>query len=298
MQSPVNVFIIMVRINFGVSSKKLFNSLVRQITLNETQSETEEIIFFLMEKKLGLTRSEILADKKISAHPRLDEYVNRINNSEPIQYILGEADFFGRSFRVNRHVLIPRPETEQLVEIAIAEINQRSVKKESLTILDIGTGSGCIPITIALETKMNKVFGLDISREAIDIAEKNNTAHRAGIKFIQHDILTEPPSLKDIDIVISNPPYVTKKEKIGMNANVLNYEPHQALFVPDERPLLFYTAIASNTTSLLSRDGMIILEINEQFGNSVGQVLKDHRFRRVEVIKDINQKDRFVVAQL
>jgi release factor glutamine methyltransferase len=272
-----------------INSKTLFHQLQKKITLNEEEGEIKSMLYLLFEKEFGLSRTEILTEKKIESidETQLERHIARINNHEPIQYILGEADFLGRKFQVNPSVLIPRPETELLIQL---------IKEEKLnepTILDIGTGSGCIAISLALEIPTATVNALDISEEALSIAKENAKRLNTSVNFLQHDILNQTPLLTNLDVIVSNPPYVTEKEKGAMNKNVLNHEPHLALFVPDNDPLKFYKVSAEKSLSLLKPQGKIFVEINQQFGKEVAAIFSGFGYR-TEIIKDMEGKDRVV----
>jgi release factor glutamine methyltransferase len=189
--------------------------------------------------------------------------------------------------------LIPRNETEELVHLIIKEN-----KKEGMRILDIGTGSGCIPITLALEIKGSLVFGLDISEKALSVASQNATLLGAKVEFRKCDILNEEVPFKDLDIIVSNPPYVKISEKELMHDNVLKYEPHLALFVNDDDPLLFYRHIVHKAKKVLNSEGRLYFEINEALGTITSELLTGNGFKDVQIIKDINNRDRIVVAVL
>ncbi len=275
------------------NSKTLFHQLQKKITLAEDQEEIKSILSLLFEKEFGLNRTEILAEKEIKTIDTiaLEKQIERINNHEPIQHILGEADFLGRLFKVNSSVLIPRPETELLVQLVKEE------KLQSPTILDIGTGSGCIAISLALEIPSAIVHALDSSEEALSIAKENATQLKSNVNFFQLDILNQSVPLKNLDAIVSNPPYVTEKEKATMNKNVLDYEPHLALFVADNDPLKFYKVIAEKRKQLLKPNGKIFVEINQQFGKEVAELFDNYGYKS-EIIKDMEGKDRVVKATL
>jgi release factor glutamine methyltransferase len=271
------------------NSKIVYQHLIKNITINENADEIRAIALLLMDH-FGASRSEVLAEKEIEIDfGKINEMVARINQYEPIQYILGEAYFFGRKFNVNRSVLIPRPETELLVQLIVEE------KITSPIMLDIGTGSGCIPISLALEIPSAQVHALDISEGALSIAKANAKNLSTHVSFFQLDILKETPALSELDVIVSNPPYVTHKEKSAMNKNVLDYEPHLALFVEDNDPLQFYKVIAERSKYLLKRNGSIFVEINPQFGKEVAVLFQDQDFK-TKIIKDMEGKDRVVKA--
>ncbi|PID93756.1 MAG: protein-(glutamine-N5) methyltransferase, release factor-specific [Bacteroidetes bacterium] len=207
--------------------------------------------------------------------------------------MLGEADFYDLKFKVNKHTLIPRPETEELVHKIIADCNNLSPQ-----ILDIGTGSGCIPIALAKHIKNALISSIDISAEAIDIARQNAENNAVKVEFLHRDILNwQNYSWQHYDIIVSNPPYVCNSEKAQMNDNVLAYEPHSALFVEDDNPLIFYIAIADFAKKYLNDKGKIYLEINENLGQETLQMLSDKGFVNLQLLQDINGRDRMAVAE-
>ncbi|MBX2943251.1 MAG: peptide chain release factor N(5)-glutamine methyltransferase, partial [Cyclobacteriaceae bacterium] len=222
--------------------------------------------------------------------------IDRINIGEPIQYIIGSQEFYGREFIVDSSVLIPRPETEILISIVLDHLTRSKVLNPK--ILDIGTGSGCIPITLQLELGVADIAGIDISEKALATANRNNELHHTQAKFSIVDVLSHPLPDNHYDIIVSNPPYVTEKEKAGMKINVLNFEPHNALFVPDNDPLLFYKVIAKKSEACLNYGGMVVVEINQLFANDVELIFMNNSFRFVETIKDLSGKDRIVKAIL
>ena len=276
------------------NSKELFNELVSRVQLDETREEINSIIYLLLESKLGLSKMEIMTNKKISpvGFDYFNGIIQRINKHEPIQYILGKADFYHRQFLVDRSVLIPRPETELLI---------RSVLKEKViapTILDIGTGSGCIAITLALEIQNSTVCAVDISESALVIAAQNAEHLRAKVNFSRADILGDCEFEQEFDVIVSNPPYIAEQEKKNMSANVLDFEPHLALFVTDEDPLIFYKKIAAKGKTLLKLGGKIVVEINERFGLELTNYFKKEGYVNVVIEKDLDGKDRLLIAQL
>jgi len=279
------------------SSKQLYDNLLQQITTYESQ-EAKEIVFWLMEFYLGLKKIDVLGDKSFEKAIDWTNIIERLNNNEPIQYILGETEFYGRRFLVNDSVLIPRPETEELVKYIIdKQKTQFSVKRKQLSILDIGTGSGCIAISIAKELPNFIVSAYDISKNALETAKKNAELNKADVNFEKVDIL-KPPFIRSFNIIVSNPPYVTKQEIYRMQKNVLDFEPHLALFVEDSEPLIFYEAIANFAFNNLTDNGLVAVEINEALGEETTNVFRRKGFSEVEIIKDMHQKDRFVSAIL
>lgn len=222
---------------------------------------------------------------------KIDTIVERLLRHEPIQYILGETEFFSLPFMVNPDVLIPRNETEELVQHIIHENPSFDGN-----ILDIGTGSGCIAIALAKNMLQAHVSGCDISPQAIETARNNAEINHIKLHFFRHDILSKQLPNKQYNIIVSNPPYVTEHEKNLMETNVLKYEPHTALFVPDSDPLLFYRVIAAYAINSLTEKGVLWFEINETFGTETCKMLSEQGFNAI-VIKDINGRDRIVRAQ-
>lgn len=222
-----------------------------------------------------------------------DEIEQRLQKSEPIQYILNEAWFYDIPFYVNKSVLIPRPETEELVDWIIKDHKE----KQDLSILDIGTGSGCIPIILKRKIPHSKVSSCDISSDALLVAQKNARKHKTEIEFVQLDFLNEEnwSAFPKADIIVSNPPYIPQKEKSLMHDNVLAHEPHLALFVTDNNPLIFYAAIAAASKLILKDNGTIYVELFEGLGSETQLLFENHGFN-VILKKDIQGKDRFIKA--
>lgn len=257
--------------------------------------ESESIAFIVLEfigfsrKKLVLNASDIL-DK--SQEDFIYRVADELKHSKPVQYILGETEFFGLRFKLNASVLIPRQETEELVDMII-----RENKKSNPVILDLGTGSGCIAVALAKKIGSAKVFASDISKEALQLAAENAGMNHVGISWILDDILNSTLDKSLVcDILVSNPPYVRDMEKQFMHKNVLSYEPELALFVLDSDPLLFYRAIAGIALEKLKHGGLLYVEINENFGTEVAGYFKSGGLANVKVIQDIRGKDRFVKA--
>lgn len=259
------------------------------------ENERHSISYLIMDHLFGIDRTALaMNESQQFSAGKLDEMkaiVDRLNSHEPIQYILGEADFYGRKFYVDPNVLIPRAETELLVDLTVKDnhVGQPDV-------LDIGTGSGCIAISLKLELSGASVTGVDIEEKALQCAMKNAARYGADIDWDQVDILAGKLTPLCYDIVVSNPPYVRESERALMLKNVIDYEPHSALFVSDRDPLMFYRAIAGKAYDALRDGGKIYLEINEAFGEEVVNLLKTAGFEEVHVIRDLQQKDRIVKA--
>jgi release factor glutamine methyltransferase len=273
------------------NSKELFRHMVSSITIKEPAGEIESIVYLVLHSLFGVRREHIMANKELTYdEAELDDIIKRINSNEPIQYILQEAEFCGRLFFVDKNVLIPRPETELLVR----EVTD-FVKDKPARILDIGTGSGCIAVSLACELPNAVVMATDISNGAIDVAHKNSLTFNTYVEFFINNVLEESLPVTDIDVIVSNPPYVAKSEAVTMSPNVFEHEPHLALFVPDSDPLIFYKAIAEKKATGERRPRAIFVEINERFGNDVKSIFDKEGFR-TEIIKDIDNKDRIVKA--
>ena len=234
-------------------------------------------------------------DKEFSEKHRsvLTEMIRRLQKNEPIQYIIGIESFFGLTFEVNPNVLIPRPETQELVSWIIEDYQS----DESIRILDIGTGSGCIPISLAKQLSKAEVESWDISEGALEVASRN--CERNGVKVLlrQKDVLKAAPDGNLYDVIVSNPPYITNKEKADMEANVLDWEPSLALFVSDEDPLLFYRKIAQLGCDMLKEGGLLYFEINRAYGEETILMLKELGYAQIELKKDSWGNDRMIKAK-
>ena len=252
------------------------------------------LIFYHLRKysqtDMLLKGGELLTKEEISF---INSAINRLKQSEPIQYVLGVTEFMGFTFKVDKRVLIPRPETEELVEWIL-----RVISKPDINILDIGTGSGVIPVSIKKLRPETNVFAWDISEDALIVAKENALLNSVDINFKRVDILQYQADKHLFDIIVSNPPYVTYGEKSQMLKNVLDFEPHTALFVPDNDSLLFYRAIAKFSLESLKPGGVLYFEINETFGNETVELLKSYGFVSIELKKDISEKDRMIKAYI
>ena len=257
--------------------------------------ESNSLAMMLTEHFTKLSRTEIISDKPAITGPQFNAQVAkslaRLKTHEPIQHILGSAHFYGHDFKVSPATLIPRPETEELVDLITNDVSGQA----GLRVLDIGTGSGCIAISLSLLLNTAVVEAIDISETALNIAIENNRTLEADVTFHQMDILLES-LIGTYDIIVSNPPYVTEFEKQLMHDNVLEFDPPEALFVTNEKPLVFYERICQMAFEHLSQKGRLYFEINEQFGQGVKKLLEDSGFNGVRVIKDLMGKDRIVVG--
>lgn len=261
------------------------------------KSEIESFIAIIFQYFMGYNTTQMLLNKDAILSggivQQINNVVDRLKKCEPIQYILGETTFYDLRFEVDGSVLIPRGETEELVDRII-----KRHKNKALRVLDIGTGSGAIAVSIKKNLPFAHVFACDVSNKALYTAKKNASINGVDVHFFSHDILSETPLPEhDFDVWVSNPPYVTEKEKALMERNVLDYEPHLALFVPDDNALMFYRTITEKAIRHLKPNGELWFEINEAYGNAVLQLLEAHGFEAT-IISDLNGKHRMVFARL
>tara|TARA_B110000238_G_C16135905_1_gene443672 strand:- start:1376 stop:2251 length:876 start_codon:yes stop_codon:yes gene_type:complete len=258
------------------------------------QTEIDTFFFYLMEAYLDFQRIDLIIKPnfKISTEAGVlfKKALEALKKEIPIQYILGETEFYGLPFIVNRHTLIPRPETEELVEwiLETADITA------PLQIIDIGTGTGCIPITLAKHLPNARLFAIDISKEALRIAKQNAILNNVKLHFTEKNILKTTTLPQKFDIIISNPPYVRELEKVDIKKNVLDNEPHIALFVEDDNPLLFYDKIADLAIEHLTKNGLLYFEINQYLGTETVEMLHKKGFKNIDLKKDVFGKDRMI----
>ena len=278
-----------------------YNELRHQLAPIYGDGEAKAIAQMVYEVRFGLSLSDIYLgkDTQLSANSQaeLEGIAERLLHQEPVQYVLGEASFCNRTFHVEPGVLIPRPETAELCEW----ITQKE-RSSSCHILDIGTGSGCIAISLALDIPQAKVTAWDISSTALEIARKNAQQLKADVTFQEVDILSpltshHSPIISTFDIIVSNPPYICNKEREQMEQNVLEHEPHTALFVPDKDPLLFYRAIAQFGLTALKPDGELYFEINPIYANEMQEMLSAMSYHAIEIKEDQFGKPRMINAQ-
>lgn len=257
--------------------------------------ETENFFFLILEHLKGISRVNLALNPDLEFSEdeikKMELLLNELKNQKPIQYLLGVTEFFGLEFNVNPNVLIPRPETEELVEWILSE----NKDKKDLKILDIGTGSGAIAISLAKNLKA-EVFAFDISEKALETAQKNADKNQAFVHFIEFDMLNDVWEGEKFNIIVSNPPYVRELEKHEIKPNVLENEPHLALFVSDENPLIFYEKIADFAKNHLSENGQLFFEINQYLGKETAEMLRQKDFTNVILKKDIYGNDRMILA--
>ena len=267
------------------------------------KTEIDSFFFILMEEKLKLQRIDTVLkpDFLITKKNLIDlkTIVKRLQKEEPIQYIIGNTEFYGLPFLVDKNTLIPRPETEELVAWVLNETKVLANNKTiELSILDIGTGTGCIPISLAKNLTSLNISAIDISPEALLIAKQNAILNKVTIEFIELDILNTESLPQEYDVIISNPPYVRELEKEEIKNNVLENEPHLALFVADENPLIFYNKIADLAKQQLSKNGMLFFEINQYLGKETVNMLVKKGFKNIQLKKDLFGKDRMIKCVL
>ena len=293
--------------------KDVQNTFHKELDAIYASKEVDAFFYRLIDSFYGVSRMQLALNNhyKIDDANRILDALRLLKKEKPIQYIIGETAFFGLPFKVNEHTLIPRPETEELVDWVLKEDTNRAIN-----ILDIGTGSGCIAISLAKNMPKANLYALDISKEALKTARINAELNEVDIEFIEADILKWNqeskiknqdfffPFGKDVlkrqkgqfDVIVSNPPYIQEKEKPLMKPNVLNNEPHLALFVKDENPLLFYEAITEFAIHNLTENGQLFFEINEYLGRKMIQLLIDNNFKNIELKQDLFKKDRMIKA--
>ncbi len=264
-----------------------------------TREEIASLTFLIFEKLKGYSRTQFLLageeELNMEELSEIEGIVARLKRHEPIQYILGKTEFYGLPFRTVPEVLIPRPETEELVQWIIQEN-----RIPAPTILDIGTGTGCIAISLRKNIPQSRVIACDISPVCISTATYNAQFNDTEVSVIEYDILKRTPEVDfpELDVIVSNPPYVREIEKARMEKNVLNHEPGLALFIPDDNPLLFYIRIADFASIHLRNRGRLYFEINEAFGQECLVMLLEKGFSEVKLKKDMNGKDRMIGSTL
>jgi len=266
------------------------------------ESEIRTISFLLIEKLTEFSRTEILTNKSTNfsanQQQKLDGFIEKLKKNIPIQYILGETEFFGLNFVVDKSVLIPRPETEELVEWICTSLSpsllERDLGRGAPRILDIGTGSGCIAVALKNKLPNAELTAFDISEQALQTARKNAERNKVSVDFRQVDILKENTFAEKWDVIVSNPPYIPERERANMCEKVWKNEPELALFVPDETPLLFYEKIAHFAQNHLTNNGKLFFEIHFDAGNAVVDLLKTQHFKNIEIRKDISGNARMV----
>ncbi len=278
----------------NINIKKVISFIKSELKEFYPMSEIDSFVYLIFEQLFNYSRTKLLISQDVEiledSYQNILNIISDLKLYKPIQYILGETIFYNLTFNVTPGVLIPRPETEELVDWIIKE-NPDTYNR----ILDIGTGSGCIAISLAKNLPESVVYASDISSEALTVTKKNSKLNTVDIQIMQLDILNSDTQLNEkFDIIVSNPPYITEKEKKLMHKNVLDFEPELALFVSDNNPLLFYKAIIDFGMNHLNPGGKIYFEVNESFGKETALLLEERAFRDISLKKDINGKDRIL----
>lgn len=277
-------------------------------SLSDLYPKSEIRIFgnLILKKITDLPLARILADKDMVLSPEqseeADQIIERLTNYEPIHYVLGETEFFNLKFKVNPDVLIPRPETEELVEwvsddLKFVESSSDSAE-QNMKILDIGTGCGCIPVALKKHHPKTQISAMDVSAEALVVAKENGALNQTDVGFFQDDILNPKADERKWNIIVSNPPYIPLDEKVDIDKQVKSYEPHVALFSPTEEPLLFYHSIAKYALQHLEPDGKIYLETHKNLSRDVAMLLGEYGFKDVIIRTDMSGNERMVRAVL
>lgn len=272
-------------------------------------TEIDSFFFLLLEEYLGFRRVDIVlkSDFKINQQTLnlLQSATKQLEQEVPLQYIIGKTEFYGLPFVVNKHVLIPRPETEELVAWVVSESSRfktfntstkQTTETKQLKILDIGTGSGCIPVSLKKQLPFAEISAIDISNDALTVAKKNAVLNNVDIHFILQDILKTVALDQHYDIIISNPPYVRELEKKELKNNVLKNEPHVALFVENDNPLIFYAKIAELAKKYLNKNGLLFFEINQYLGTETINLVNKKGLKNIQLKKDMFGNDRIIVA--
>lgn len=276
--------------------KALKQGFVEQIATVYDVEEASSIFYMALEKISNWNRSQAMLNQLEEVEPaalaRYEEVIRELNNGLPIQHVLQEALFYGLNFEVNAHVLIPRVETEELTHWIIEEVNPAAIH----SMMDIGTGSGCLAVCLKKHLPQVSVYAMDISADALAVATRNALKHDAQVTFITANILDYQSDLK-LDLIVSNPPYIKEDEREAMQAIVLDHEPHQALFVSNENPLLFYKAIADFALTNLNKHGYLFFEINEYLGAETVEMLAHKGLKNITLKKDMQGKDRMICCR-
>ena len=286
---------------------KIRQNFIESLTHLYSSAEATELYWLSLEQVLNRERMQLKLDSRLQISEAETHTIQKIlldlQKGRPVQHILGYSSFLGEKFIVNESVLIPRPETEELVAWILEDLADSKQVQEPIEILDIGTGSGCIPISLKKKLPIKaRVHAVDISSDALQVAKENAELHKAEIDFLQLDILQAEPYVNELNqkfhIIVSNPPYIASDEKMDMHQNVVDYEPHQALFVKQENPLIFYTTIAAYAMKNLHDSGLLYFEINQRYGDALVEYLSANGFKNIILKKDISGNDRMIRASL
>ena len=281
--------------------KNYRDTFVQELSSLYDEKEIESFFYLVLESFLHKKRIDLALNPEMEMDAiqllQWENLLAELKKQKPIQYILGETEFYGLPFLVNENVLIPRPETEELVDLIIKEEARSKRQEARVRILDIGTGSGCIAISLAKNIPTAEVYAIDVSEKALATAQKNAELNKVEVTFILKNILKADDLEQQFDVIVSNPPYVRNLEKAEINPNVLEYEPHLALFVEDDDALLFYRKIAQLAMKNLSPNGQLYFEINQYLGNETVALVESFGFSDVKLIKDIYGNDRVLFGE-
>lgn len=279
----------------------VYRRLREALAARYAEGEARALAFLVLEQAFGVSRTDVYADKvrhfSAEERQRLDDMSRRLSQGEPVQYVLGCAEFRGRRFRVTPATLIPRPETEELVDLCLDFVRRMEPSASRRPrLLDVGTGSGCIAVSLAAGLPGADVEAWDISEAALGVARDNACAVGTDIRFVRRDLFLPPLPTDRFDCIVSNPPYVCESERAGMESHVLDHEPHIALFVPDDDPLRFYRALAVLGRQCLVPGGALFVEINRAYGPQTVELMERHGFVGVRLHRDAFGNDRMVGA--
>jgi release factor glutamine methyltransferase len=285
----------------GMKIKQYRTQFIKELSAFYDAYEAESFFYLILEDKHQLRQIDLALNHELTFSESdfviWDSLLAQLKKEVPIQYLLGKTNFYGLDFEVNENVLIPRPETEELVEWIINE-NAAGNKSKKIKILDIGTGSGCIAISLAKNLPNAEVYGFDVSKKAIETAKRNAINNKVDVTFLFQDVLALEELRCNFDIIVSNPPYVRNLEKVEIKKNVLDYEPHLALFVDDNDALIFYRKIAELAKKNFSENGQLYFEINQYLGQETRDLLENMDFKNIELRKDIYDNDRMISCKV
>lgn len=277
-----------------VKASLLIAEIIESIQSIYSEEEANAVAYRLVDLEFDCSKMDVYMGAEITRPDHWQQILSRLSEGEPFQYVIEKAFFRSSIFEVNKDTLIPRPETSELVDLVLDKI---PTWKTNPTVLDVGTGSGCIPISLKMECPQLQITAWDISNDALKIAQKNALKHQVNIQFKQQDVFKWAETTEFWDIIVANPPYVLEKEATEMEPHVLNFEPHLALFVPNNDPLKYYKALADFAFNSLHNNAWLLLEINRAFGEETKQLLTEKGFSEVSLVNDFKDNPRFVIGK-